>query len=322
MKKYTAEIVAFVVTGLILGCVNQFVSLKLLLLERFMPGWGWVEIIMIGAYAAFLTNKFKDVRNIPIWRKRSWLLFSIVFFSQLVLGLIADSRFLMTGNLHIPVPAIIAAGPAFRWEISFMTILFLSTIVLSGPAWCSNLCYFGALDLAAVNKKKINRIIPGLFKAKFTILLVVVAVAIVLRIIGAPVWIAAMLGIAFGVGGIAIILFLTPKKGTMYHCIAYCPIGTIVNYTKKINPYRMYIENECDNCMACSVACKYNALSLEDIQSRKPGITCTQCGDCLKNCKSGLIKFKFPGLNPERSRVSYFTIVIIIHSVFLALARI
>lgn len=47
----------------------------------------------------------------------------------------------------------ILAGPIYRGHISVMTILFLSTVVLSGPAWCSHLCYFGAIDNLAASGK-------------------------------------------------------------------------------------------------------------------------------------------------------------------------
>jgi len=40
----------------------------------------------------------------------------------------------------------ILAGPAYRREIGFMTWLFLSTIILNGPALCSHLCYMVSLD--------------------------------------------------------------------------------------------------------------------------------------------------------------------------------
>ena len=52
----------------------------------------------------------------------------------------------MTGKLHLPVPMMILAGPIYRGHTSVMSILFLSTLILSGPAWCSHLCYFGAID--------------------------------------------------------------------------------------------------------------------------------------------------------------------------------
>jgi ferredoxin-type protein NapH len=34
------------------------------------------------------------------WRQVTWLTFSIVFFSQLVLGVTVSEKFLMSGNLH------------------------------------------------------------------------------------------------------------------------------------------------------------------------------------------------------------------------------
>ena len=68
------------------------------------------------------------------------------FFGQLALGIFADPIFLMTGKLHLPIPAVILAGPLYRFEGLFMPILFISTLLLSGPAWCSQLCYFGAFD--------------------------------------------------------------------------------------------------------------------------------------------------------------------------------
>ncbi|HDJ22855.1 MAG TPA: 4Fe-4S binding protein [Candidatus Aminicenantes bacterium] len=71
--------------------------------------------------------------------------------------------FLMTGKLHLPVPALILAGPIYRGTLSFMLILFLVTIVLVGPAWCSHLCYVGAWDDIACRRKR--RLVPLFFPA-------------------------------------------------------------------------------------------------------------------------------------------------------------
>ena len=43
-----------------------------------------------------------------------WLIFSIIFFTQLILGVAGVDKLLMTGKLHLPVPALIAAGPLYR----------------------------------------------------------------------------------------------------------------------------------------------------------------------------------------------------------------
>ena len=50
----------------------------------------------------------------------------------------------MTGKLHLPVPALIVAGPVYRGSVGFMLILFLCTILLVGPAWCSHLALHAA----------------------------------------------------------------------------------------------------------------------------------------------------------------------------------
>jgi polyferredoxin len=68
----------------------------------------------------------------------------------------------MTGELHLPIPALILAGPVYRGEGLFMPVLYTVTILLVGPAWCSWLCYIGAWDdFAARRRKGGSRPVPG-----------------------------------------------------------------------------------------------------------------------------------------------------------------
>ena len=73
-----------------------------------------IVLFFIGLYGAFLAYKMSDPKNVARWRIISWSIFSIVFFSQLILGILLSDKFLMTGNLHLPVPALILAGPIYR----------------------------------------------------------------------------------------------------------------------------------------------------------------------------------------------------------------
>jgi len=264
----------------------------------------------------------QDPLNVPRWRKITWTFFAIVFFSQLLIGLLGADKFLMTGKLHLPIPVMIVAGPIYRGQLSVMTILFLSTIILTGPAWCSQLCYFGAFDSIASGGKTERWHLNGKKTIKSTLLLTVIAGTLLLRWLNVPILIATLIAIGFGLTGIGFMIYYSQKKGKMVHCVAYCPIGTVVNALKHVNPFRMYIDNSCNLCMKCTSLCKYDALNIQDVHNKKPGFTCTFCGDCLSSCKDNSIKYRFFNMNSDNARRLYLFVTISLHAVFLALARI
>jgi polyferredoxin len=294
----------------------------MLLSERFVHGAGWLQILVMAAYAGWITRKMLDPGRSARWRRITWTVFTVVFFGQFVLGLAGFERFLMTGKLHLPVPLMILSGPVFRGSIGFMPILFLSTLLISGPAWCSQLCYFGALDNLAASRKTDLKPLSHKFRLKFLLLISIIVSTILLRFFGIPTRITTLLATGFGLVGLAIILILTRRKGKMVHCILWCPIGTLVNCLKLVSPFRMYIDESCTDCMACTRFCKYDALNRADIISRKPGLTCTYCGDCLVSCKTQSILYRFWNLSPQRARHTWIVLTISLHAVFLALGRI
>ena len=155
------SLVAFTVTAFILSIVQVKVKLPMLLLERFIPGAGWFEIFLLSIYAGWITEKMLNIKQSSRWRLRIWILFSIIFFGQLIIGLLGVDKFLMTGLLHYPIPALIAAGPIYRGEGFFMPILFVATVILVGPAWCSHLCYIGAWDNLASGRRPKPKKMPS-----------------------------------------------------------------------------------------------------------------------------------------------------------------
>lgn len=315
-------ITVFTVVAVFLSLIHLKLSKPMLLLERFFPDFGaWISVILFSFYGAFLIYQMLDSTKTATYRNISWLIFSVFFFSQFLLGLFVDDRFLMSGKLHLPIPMIILAGPLFRWEIGFMTILFLSTIILSGPAWCSQLCYFGALDNAMSGKGKIVKKSISKLPFKTTGLSIVILSALFLRFLNIPLQIVAVLSISFGLIGLIIILFISPKKKKMIHCTLYCPIGTIVNITSKIHPFQMYIDDACNSCLKCTSFCKYDALDLKNIKNHKPSYSCTLCGDCIQSCHSQSIKYKFFNFSSANARTIYLATSISLHAIFMALAR-
>lgn len=321
-KSFRLPLLVFLFTVSLLSFVQVKVDNSMLLLERLMKGGGWIEIALIGFYGALVAYNMQDPRKAQAWRKYTWFAFSILFFSQLILGLLGFDTFLMTGKLHLPVPMMILAGPVYRGHLSVMTILFVSTVILSGPAWCSHLCYFGAIDSLAAGGKTLQGPIRNKWALKSTVIILVIAAAILLRWMKAPVMTAILMAGGFGIIGLGIILWISRKERRMVHCTAYCPIGTIVNLTRFVNPFRIYIDNtSCTDCMVCTRYCKYDALNKSDIAARKPGLTCTLCGDCIASCHAGSIKYRFLRFSPATSRNLYLFITISLHASTMALAR-
>jgi polyferredoxin len=309
--------------------VGLFIPIQLkvhppiLLAERFVPGLGWLEILLLSLYAGFIVGKMIDSAQSSRWRKRIWVLFSVVFFSQFIIGLAGFEKFLMSGQLHLPIPAMIVAGPLYRGARFFMPILFGSTVFLSGAAWCSYLCYIGSWDALAAERTKKPKPMPRRIQPiRIGILAAVVGTSIILRIIGVPSAVATCLGISFGLVGVGVMILWSRKKGAMAHCITYCPIGILANWLGKLSPFRLRIKDACTECQLCRLACRYDALNKEDIQKRKPGGSCTLCGDCLGSCKDGWIEYSFLGLKPNHARTMFVVLVVVLHAVFLGVARI
>ena len=321
-KQYKLPLIVFILTFVLLAFVQLKLERPMILAERFLKGAGWIEIFLISGYGAFVTYKMQDPMNVPRWRKITWTLFSVIFFTQLIIGLSGFEKFLMTGKLHLPIPMMILAGPIYRGQLSVMTILFLSTVVLTGPAWCSQLCYFGAFDNLMSGGKTSKEILRYKGAIKSTILVLVISMALILRWLNVSMLISTLIAVAFGITGILIMILFSLKRKKMVHCIMYCPIGTIVNIFKHVNPFRMYIDQSCTLCMNCTKFCKYDALNIQDIKNAKPSLSCTLCGDCLAGCHHSSIKYKFLKMNPEHARNLYLILTISLHAVCIAMARI
>jgi len=305
-----------------LSIVQVKLETPIILLERFIHGGGWIEIFLIAAYGALVIYFMQDPGKVQKWRLRTWSIFSIVFFGQLALGLLGYEKFLMTGKLHLPIPVMILSGPIYRAQVSVMPLLFLSTVILTGPAWCSQLCYFGALDGLAARRKISGKPLKNKFLWKHSLIILIIFFTLLLRLFQVPGLYTTIIALVFGVTGLGLIVFVSLRKGKMIHCIYYCPIGTVVNYFRYINPFRMSIDQSCTSCMKCSPVCKYDALTVRDIENRKPGKTCTYCGDCLVSCKTSSIRYRFLNLTPAAARNLYLVLTVSLHAIFLALGRI
>ena len=319
----TASVVAFWLTAVMLTFVQVKVARPMLLAERFWAGGGWPTILGLSVYAAWVTELLLDPARQAKTRSRIWLAFSIFFFGQLLLGLAGIDQMLMSGELHLPVPAMIVGGPLYRGSGFFLPILFGVTVLVLGPAWCSYFCYIGAWDNHLSRARRpTNTSGPWHRRLRWITLAGVVVVALALPALGAPTWLAVTLGGGFGVVGVAIMLLWSRRTGTMAHCTWYCPIGLLATGLGKLSPHRIRLNDNCQACGLCSRVCRYDALSERDISRHRPGASCTLCGDCVGVCQHDAIGFRFGTLSPATSRAVFFVLVACFHAGSLAVARI
>ncbi len=311
-------------TGMLLLVIHWKSGMSLLLAERFFPNLWPFQILMMVFYAGFITQRLSDPAKTAKTRRGIWMLFSIVFFLQFALGLSITEKFLQTGKIHLPIPALIVGGPFYRGGGFFMAILLLVTILLSGPAWCSHLCYIGALDNAFADKMKRPRPLPIQIRQnlRLLVLILTMAIAMAMNLAGVSVAIAGTIAIIIAGFSILAMIFISGKTGYMFHCTSVCPVGWITSVAGKINPFRIRINNRCTDCQVCTLACKYGSLNREDILQRKPNISCTLCGDCIGVCPHNALEYRFPGLPPSSARNLFLGIIVTLHTIFLAVARI
>lgn len=320
-----AKAALFLLTAGILLFARREAPLPLLLTDRYLPGWGGLQVFGHGLYAAWLGGLALGAPSAHRkLRPRLWAGFSAVFFLQLGLGLWGLEGMLMTGDLHLPVPALILGGPLYRGHGLFMPILFAATVALVGPAWCSHLCYVGAWDDAASRLGPHKPGQPGrlLWWGRGLALALTVACALGLRWAGVHWTWAVGLAAAFGLGGVALMLTASRRLGYMVHCTAWCPMGLAANLLGRLGPWRVATDDSCTQCGACAKACRYGALTDADIAAGRPGLSCTLCGDCLGSCGKGSLGYRFPGLSARRARTLFLVLAVTLHAVFLAVARI
>jgi polyferredoxin len=206
-----------------------------------------------------------------------------------------------------------------------MLVLFFVTIIVAGPAWCSYLCYIGALDDRFSRSKGIPaaaRLPKWAAHLRLLVFFLVIAIAAVFRRMQASLAVVTATAGIFVLAGIIMMTRFSRKHGLMIHCTAFCPIGLIGNLAGRMSLFRIQIAKNCCQCGKCSRSCRYGALQPENIARHAPGINCTLCGDCLTACPSASIGYSLPGLSADMARRFFLVIIISLHAVFVAVARI
>ena len=301
-----------------------FMNPQLLVLERFIPQGGLAQVMLAALWAVLAAGWLADRHQAPRARMRLWRLFSLVFFGQLVLGLAVESRFLLTGSLHLPVPGLIAAGPIYRGGGWFMLGLFGISTLLVGAAWCSQLCYFGAWDATAAQKSKNRPAPPWLPCLRLGVLALTVITALTLRLAGAPTVAALSCGLLLGLLLLPCALLVSRGRGYASYCLGLCPLGLLGRWLGRISPWRIRRIGPCSGCHACIRVCRQGAMTEKTLESGAPSTACHLCRDCAHVCpKQSLAVTWFGRPSSAAWAGSVFTALLAgLHAAFLFMARI
>ena len=307
--------------------VSQRTPFSLLLLERYRPGFGALQVFLGACYAAWIAGRLVSPRHSRKTRRLLWLVFACVFFAQLALGLLGFERMLMSGSLHVPLPALVVLSPIVKGSLGFMSFLFIGCLLLAGRGWCSYLCYFGAFDALAAGTKACKP--PSVLTryllnyGRSLVFALCVAVAVLLRVFQAPEQTALYLVMALVLLTVLWILAFSQSSGRMLHCGAFCPLGLVVTQLGRLVPWRVRVDTAlCNGCGVCEAICKYSAINSD---SRAKGATlarCTLCRDCFAVCGRKALYMYAPGVSRDMANRLFAGLAAVLHTAFLLFARV
>ncbi len=319
------QALAFMLVFLILYQLNLYKP-DLLLLKRFWPFWGNIELVLLAWYAALVTGGLLNLKTSRKTRRMAWGIFALIFFGQLALGLLGVPMMRTLESAHIPIPGLVIFAPIYRGELGFMPVFVLIITLLVGSSWCSMLCYFGPLEAAFCAKRPVRE--PSGFLAlalrhgRISVLIGGILISTILKILGASNWIAMSAGLTYAGVSLLLLLIASRKYAGMVHCTAFCPLGLIVSVLARLSPWRVRIDpKRCDNCGSCEKACFYHAIDAGRRQKGSPHLRCTLCRDCIAVCPKEAISLGMSFVGPPMAAWIFVLLLVSLHVLFIATAR-
>jgi ferredoxin-type protein NapH len=168
-------------------------------------------------------------------------------------------------------PIIKNFSPKWRWfSFAFLLIIALFSAITLSPKYCDWFCPFKAVT-------------------EFE------------RVTTVQIFLKTVVFISLFLGLVIILPLLTKKR---VQCGTFCPMGALMSFTNKINPFEVKInKDKCNDCKSCSRVCPTFSIGNSDSAKEGPEFTCTKCGKCIDSCTRGALYYHIKG-TPDKKGFS------------------
>jgi polyferredoxin len=206
-------------------------------------------------------------------------------------------------------------------SIASMLVIVIGVSLALGRGFCSWGCFYGGWDdgtSRVLRKPKIKKINPVFRWFSFAVLLIIALVSAMSlnpvycdwlcpfkavtefeRVTSFTILMKTVVFVSLFLGLVIILPVLTRKR---IQCATFCPMGALLAFTNKINPFDVRINKEsCSSCDKCINACPTLSLSKEDVAAGRPSITCMKCGRCIDTCSKKAIHYHIKGTPVDRN---------------------
>ena len=232
--------------------------------------------VALSLYTLILAERMVNARRHAPLRRFYWRFFSIIFITQFLLGLFISSAWLLTGDPTLPHPFFLYFRPLTSATGTHQLFVWLLSMLLLGPAFCSHLCWLGAWDQFAARKKRKPTGTLSWPIRLFWAAAVILAGLALLRF--APLRVAVSAGFLFCLVAVGTMVITSRKRGTMVHCTHYCPLGTITTIVARLSPFRIV---KASGKRVNASLCDYGIFTDRTLGTGRLPLECTLCGDCL-----------------------------------------
>lgn len=114
------------------------------------------------------------------------------------------------------------------------------------------------------------------------------------------VWMKSLPVLLIASGTLLILFILAWRNGRTY-CNTICPVGTVLGFLSRFSFFKVRFDSEkCRNCSMCSKNCKAACI---DYKTHSVDYSrCVVCGNCIKSCKFGALRYSRSTQNTQNNR--------------------